>query len=463
MIRFRYFGDSEKAKELVHFGRKQMNILREQLSLSTIWTDVRRFFDKRSGVEIICSIVSGMEQVDIYVPLRVVSVSVVKEEYTYSPYLILAIGNYIGAEGAYSLSNFSAFYFSVWDIENEEVVVAPGGDADAYFAEGNFDEDSSSGTFFKAICYDGTPNSTISLAQINAEKITTVGVSCHLDIPQLSGNVSCSDSNINVFGDTDTCSMSYDKAIDFGEYTTTNQNKFTVHAGYYRMVSPVSITAFMIGTEYYNTVLPGQSLLLADTGAYKVGVDYTYDDYYDYGTTSAISSIVKNITIVSPLGELFLAEPIDSTVCNRNLYSGHYQDVYSTSSVCKSMYLDSPNLGSSSARAAFYFAQYNTYEGDIQDSFYCKDYENLMRDGFEYAPDIISIGDRKYDIIAGVDRGNITDGFSIEQSIGLTKAFKDLVNYYHTHTFYNGLPLESNYINTRLDIDATLISWKAPQ
>ena len=68
MIRFRYFGDSEKAKELVHFGRKQMNILREQLSLSTIWTDVRRFFDKRSGIEIVCSIVSGMEQVDIYYP-----------------------------------------------------------------------------------------------------------------------------------------------------------------------------------------------------------------------------------------------------------------------------------------------------------------------------------------------------------------------------------------------------------
>jgi len=191
MIRFRYFGDSEKAKELVHFGRKQMNVLREQLSLSTIWTDVRRFFDRKSGVEIICSIVSGMEQVDIYVPPP--PAPLVKAKEIHKLYLIIAVGYYDGltrnywtglfTDMPYSSDSFHGVYYSVWDVMGEEIVAGPGdlGTLNNFFSDKPSVDITT--VVHKALIHGADNSVGNALAYIGAARLEPSDLVCNLYVP----------------------------------------------------------------------------------------------------------------------------------------------------------------------------------------------------------------------------------------------------------------------------------------
>ena len=504
MIRFRYFGDSEKAKELVHFGRKQMNILREQLSLSTIWTDVRRFFDKRSGIEIICSIVSGMEQVDIYVPLRVVPVAVKKEELEeleYKVFLVVSAGRYLGtADNEIYNSAVSKWEYSfIWDVENECVVRGPCSynEADTFFQGRNFDSSSTRDYFFRVLAFNGS-----SIAVFNATALAAnEELDCTLKLPYGYGEFNCSDASGNAVGGTDTCSMHYESSFTSSSPIADclNPNARDYVSDYKAERNEYYMLGIARNSDWAPTVLVGtdgsslssrvtslgSSVALGNNDGYVVAgtsysLEWSYKNYV-YWKNDCVGSLYKettnqretysmhkNFSIATPMGRLFSEEGIDYDVCNYIATDtssiGSFIDIAGTSSKYEATYVESPGMVDNPfTKVAFYFSQYNTYGGTEAGGNTCNDYMAAAAnvDLWRYAVEhnLINFGERTYDVIAGTTTDSVKGtGVDIDKSEKLTQAFRDLIDYYYANILVDGEHVDSAYIDDRLDINISLLS-----
>jgi hypothetical protein len=473
MIKFRFFGDFLEASKLVHIARKQMNILKQSMEVSGLWTEVRKWSSEVTGAKITCWSIGGRDYADIFYPPTVVvkPEKVVLEEEeelaSYKPYILIVIGNYVGTGDSvvWAPGDMVAHFYILWDVEEKEVVAGPcnGGVINAYFDGKRRDADASTGRLFKALAFGGDSESRHSLAYINAEWAELSDLECHLTVPQV-GSDSCSDTATNVFGGTDSCSLSHSSfsslsVVDGVIYTsnvTVNERESNCDVWRHLELAPNILTVEHLGTDAYNIPAIGGSLVLGDSGEYKVSVDeentvrYNYSGEFTPGVGSTWTSSErtvgsKSVSIDTPIGVLFEDGPVGlswnytvTTSESGESSSGTpFVDIYEPSAVCVASYLESPNIGDDSViESSLYFSQYNTY---------CE------TTGVT--------GDRKYDVIAGIRKGNVvSSGLGINKSNALTQAVKDLIDYYHANTYLSGLPLASNYVNDRLDLDIVLIS-----
>ena len=384
MIRFKYSGDSEKAKKLVHFGRKQMNILKDQMKLTNIWSDVRRFFDKRSGVEIVCSVMSGMEQVTIHVPSSVI-VPVVSavEEYIYSPYLIIVIGRYDGryvanVDRPYRSTNFQDAFYTVWDVTGKEVVAGPGEPAvvDEFFGSGQLE--GAGTTLHKALIYGADNSAGNALAYTDAARLEPSDLVCNLFVTP-NERVACGlgyanndfvherEAEVaNLEGTMDTASMYWQStnnrgsrgfpACDAGReiysnagFTCTKIDKrdYDIKVTGYGMKSPVGLLEWDMTDEYilqygyqHALTIPGTSLHFVNEDRVLASARFDYDITYEsslvyenccdawyYDIRRIItqeSNALKYFAVTTPIGELFAETEL--VVCNGSWIQDYHMD-----------------------------------------------------------------------------------------------------------------------------------------
>jgi hypothetical protein len=381
MIKFRFFGDFLEASKLVHIARKQMNILKQSMEVSGLWTEVRKWSSEVTGAKITCWSIGGRDYADIFYPPTVVVVKpekvVLEEEGQTLIAVILGTYNSYDYDAPYDSSRFSGLVYLVWDIVNEEIVEGPVPVGQGDYADSTF-RIATDDIFYKALICGADNDYGNAMAYIDASRITPSELICNLYIPTTYVNYglasgtyekefSRSSSVENYLGTDDTCTsytyMKNDRTVcagladcDAGRniffntgyiYTRKDYRDCDIKVTGYGMPSPHgqlnwdAPDDYILANEQHAITIPANSLVFGNgsTVIASVRIDFDYDfvadvcemnccdgGFHSVQTVTEAPSVSKWFATTTPIGVLWKETELDvasgSLVFSRDITCG---------------------------------------------------------------------------------------------------------------------------------------------